>query len=298
MIAKLRRKPKARIIIAAAALLLIASLAVSYLVSKYALTVTGYTVESAAISGSVRIVQLSDLHNASFGSGNSRLIEAVAGQKPDLILRTGDIIDRDTESTQAVCSLITALTEIAPVYASFGNHEAEHEQRWGSDVRGAYTAAGAVVLEREWADITVRSERIRIGGIFGYCLPAKYLSTGEASEDECGFLTAFTDTESLTVLMCHMPVCWIVNDGLDEWDVDLIFAGHSHGGQVRLPFVGGLTAPDRGLFPGKECGLYCSSDGERTLVLSRGLGSPFGRPRINNIPEIVTVDLVPKGDRQ
>lgn len=269
-------------------------LGISLSTSAHALTTTHYTLSSTTIS-SLRIVQLTDLHNSEFGEDNARLVSTVRDQSPDLILLTGDLLNSDEQRTDIATDLIAQLCDIAPVYFSNGNHELEYEERYGVDIDELYREAGAVVLEKEYQDITVKNQKIRLGGIYGYCLPGKYLETGEADPEETEFLEAFQDTDLPKILMCHMPVCWMINGSLDDWDVDYVFAGHVHGGEVILPFVGGLYGPDLGWFPGKLEGLYSSENGENTLILSRGLGTNEIIPRFNNIPEVMVVDIQGKG---
>ena len=271
--------------------LLIAFFVFELLISKYGLAVSSYTVTADTAAGGIRILQLTDLHNSTFGKDNSRLIEKAAAQEPDLILLTGDLVNSDEESTETAVHLIAALSEIAPVYISLGNHELEHEANFGTDITALYEAAGGTVLEMEYIDIEVNGTALRIGGLYGYCIPARYLETNEADPEECAFLTDLQETDRYTILLTHMPVCWILNNGISEWDIDLVFTGHAHGGQIILPFVGGLWAPDQGWFPGRLQGLMYSDDGTNTLVLSRGLGSSEVIPRWNNVPEIVVVDL-------
>ena len=179
---------------------------------------------------------------------------------------------------------------IAPVYVSFGNHEVGYEERWGTNLTEAYTAAGAAVLERDWCEIEVNGQRIRLGGIYGYCLPLKTAGENPDRLPESEFTDEFDDTDEYSILMAHMPVCWMINGSLDAYDIDCVLSGHAHGGQIILPFLGGFHAPDQGYFIGREWGVFDSSDGQKHMVLSRGLGSREKIPRFNNIPEIVTVD--------
>lgn len=266
----------------------------SFYNSQYSLTVTNYTLSSPKITVPIRIVQLTDLHNSEFGENNARLVDLVTQQKPDLIVMTGDMLNGRKEETEIAANLVRNLTDVAPVYFAYGNHEVTHEVEFRRDLTELFEEAGATVLERAYEDVTVCGQTIRIGGIYGYCLPEKYLRTGEAKRWECEFLKEFQDTEHYTILLAHLPTCWIRNDNLDIWQIDCVLSGHEHGGQIRLPLIGGLYAPDQGFFPGRSSGVYTSQDGERVMVLSRGLGSANAVPRLNNVPEIVVVDIVPE----
>ena len=273
--------------------LVVVFLVISALASTYGLRAESYAVSTGKLTAPVRIVQLTDLHNSEFGDGNSRLIRKVAEREPDLILITGDLLNQNEERTQIAEELIAGLCKIAPVYVSYGNHEVTYEKNCGADLRPVYTAAGATVLEFDWEDVQVNGQTLRLGGIYGYCLPGELEKSGEARKKECDFLRDFQDTENYTVLLCHMPVSWIQYGSLESWNVDCVLSGHVHGGQVRLPWIGGLWAPDQGWFPGRECGLYWSEDGRRVMVLSRGLGNTERLPRLNNVPEVLVLDLLP-----
>ena len=241
----------------------------------------------------LRIVHLADLHNSEFGENNQDLIDLVASQQPDMILFTGDLVTGWEKDTAVAMDLTEELVKIAPVYVSIGNHEQQHENQFGSDLTGMLRYRGAKVMEFSYEDITLKEQNLRIGGISGYCVPEIYLRTGEAKIEECEFLRDFQDTERCTMLMAHMPACWILNDGISYWDADLVFSGHTHGGQFRLPGIGGVYGPDMGWFPGWLEGQYPSADGSKTMILSRGLGSSVQLPRLNNPPQVLVVDLVP-----
>lgn len=289
----MNRKKVKRVILLLVSILIVFT-GCEFYISAYCITSTNYSITSEKMDNSLRIVQLTDLHNSKFGPDNKRLVRKVAEQKPDLILITGDLLNSNEENTDIAVTLIECLSEIAPVYVSYGNHEKEYETAYGIDIAALFEQAGAKVLEYSYEDIEVNGQQLRIGGIYGYCIPARFLETNEADPEECAFLSEFQNTNLYTILLCHMPYCWIVNDGLDEWDIDCVFAGHVHGGQIRIPFIGGLWAPDQGWFPGREAGVYYSDDGKKVMVLSRGLGNTEKIPRFYNVPEIVVVDIGPE----
>lgn len=259
--------------------------------SKYTLTCTNYIVNTAKINSRIRLVHLTDLHNSKFGKDNARLIKKVCEQNPDLICITGDLLNMNENNVDIATKLISQLSKDYPVYVSLGNHELGYKYIELEDLTGIYEKTGATVLEFEYQDVSVNGQKIRIGGLYGYDLP----ETNEVSRDnEAEFLMEFQESESFKLLLTHMPYGWYRAGSLDYWDVDLVLAGHTHGGQIRIPFVGGLYAPDIGWFPGREEGLYYSKDMRHVMVLSRGLGSTESIPRFNNIPEIVVVDILPE----
>lgn len=295
--------------------------------SKYGLEVTKYKIESPTVQHSFRIVQLSDQHGSIFGFKNNRLIRKVSDAKPDLILITGDLLDMKSghmkHQIDVIRRYVNELTAIAPVYVSYGNHEVQYDKENPETFASQLEDTGAIVLEKSFTDIEVNGQKLRIGGIYGYCQDG-ILSYGTKREADSVFLREFEATDRMKILMSHMPACWL-GKSLYSWDVDCVFAGHEHGGQIRIPGIGGLYAPDRGWFPGEECGVYVSNredfeeyrtwkmrgilkrqrNGEtgdhlkepseifqeHYLVLSRGLGSTEILPRFNNTPEIVVVDF-------
>ncbi len=289
-----KAKKTALITILSLALIFALFICVNLYLSNNTFSSSFYTVESNKIKNSFRIVQLSDLHNKEYGENNEKLITEIEKAKPDLIITTGDMVDGYSENSESLNNLLGELSKIAPLYSSLGNHELMYDKISPLKSKDIYEKNGAVLLEEEFIEIEINGQKIRLGGIYGYCLPEIYFQNNPEHQRIADFLRNYQKTELYTVLLCHMPVCFIENGGLDYWDVDLVFSGHAHGGQVRIPFVGGLIAPDQGYFPGEVSGLYFSKNNEKCLVLSRGLGSSESIPRFNNIPELIITDIVPK----
>lgn len=255
------------------------------------LSVMRYTLETP-LTQSVRIVHLTDLHSRVYGENNGDLTALVAEQKPDLILMTGDMLSREDENARVVCDLIQELTATAPVYYGFGNHEKQWQSRTNEDLTPALEAAGATVLDCTYTDIAVNGQALRLGGYAGYYRQAGMMEPDpEKQMLHRRFFDDFEQTHRYKILLGHIPTPWLDWGYIDQYPVDLVLSGHYHGGQVRLPLIGGLAAPYVGLFPEYTQGLFV---GERAAcVLSTGVGTEAWLPRINNLPQIVTVDLLP-----
>ena len=258
------------------------------------LHVQKYTVPARVIAP-IRIVHLSDLHNAQFGDRNRILVEAVKRQRPDLIVMSGDMLNRDEENCEIVTNLIADLSDIAPVYYGYGNHEKTWERRFKRDLRPILEAAGALVVDKDYVDLELVGTEVRIGGYMGF-YPVPKMTTLDPAQQEAeeAFIQDFENTERLKLLINHIPTGMIDWRYADDNPVDLVFSGHYHGGVMRIPFLNqGLYAPYVGWLPPFTKGVFT---GERaTCVLSAGLGNEYHIPRLNNPPEIVVVDLVPIG---
>ena len=256
------------------------------------LTIAHYEVETD-FAEPIRIVQLSDLHSHVFGTDNDMLVELVAQLQPDLITMTGDMLDKQDVDASVACSLIRDLQKIAPVYYCYGNHEMDWMQRTGIDLNSQLSEAGAVVLDAAYTDIVIKGQNLRIGGFDGYYrywgMMTSSKTDGEAWET---FADAFENTEKFKLLLCHIPTGWIDWGDINKSPVNLVLTGHYHGGQIRLPLVGGVYAPYVGFCPENTEGMYVGKTA--TAILSTGLGSSPGIPRINNPPQVVVVDLIPE----
>lgn len=255
-----------------------------------AVRTTVYVIESSKLkpdAPDITIIQISDLHNAEFGDKQEKLIRKIKEAKPDIIAVTGDLIDSNHTDIGKAMELISQAATIAPVYFVTGNHE-------------AWAAEGYIRLKREMENAGVHildgiSETFSMGGqqicLMGAKDPAFYARTeyGDAQSvmnEAIGDISC--DGGIYKLLLSHRPELFqvYVDNG-----IDLVLAGHAHGGQFRLPFIGGVVAPGQGLFPKYTSGIF--AEGETEMIVSRGLGNSIIPIRINNRPELVVVRITP-----
>ncbi len=234
-----------------------------------------YGLFSEKAGGEVRIAHLSDLHEKEFDEGNAQLFKKVKAVKPDIIAITGDIVARERQKYVAVpytFHLAEGLSAIAPTFFVTGNHEQMHDDK----ICGALRKGGATVLKNEMRPMEIRGTTVNIAGVDDL----SYQST-----DIKAFTKGFKNLAGFNLLLSHRPEIY---DLCRNRNIDLILAGHTHAGQIRLPKIGGFYVHGQGLFPKYMQGEF--TDGQTTMIISRGLGaSGYPTLRINNPPELVAV---------
>ena len=257
------------------------------LLGNTALEVNEYEIVSDRIPqgfDGFRIAQVSDLHNTEFGEGNSKLIGLLSQTEPDIIVLTGDLIDSRQTDIEIAFSFARDAMKIAPVYFVSGNHEARVSEY--EDLKMGLAEAGVIVLENQKVEITRDGEAITLMGIDDPSFQESYLFGDVESVAKQAIEMLQSESDGYTVLLSHRPELFelYVKTGMD-----LVFSGHAHGGQFRLPFLGGLVAPNQGFFPEYDAGLF--SEGITNMIVSKGVGNSIIPIRFNNRPEIILAEL-------
>ena len=230
-----------------------------------------------------RIAQVSDLHNAQMGEGNEKLIGLLRQAQPDMIAITGDIVDSGRTDIGVALDFARQAVEIAPCYYVCGNNEvrlAEYAQ-----LKTGLQALGVTVLENASVQLQRDGQRLQIWGVDDPSIRTDYLF-GDGPAVMTEQLKGMEDTGDYIVLLSHRPELFSV---YAKYEIDLVLTGHAHGGQFRLPFIGGLAAPNQGLFPKYDAGLY--TEGDTNMIVSRGIGNSVFPFRFNNRPEVVLIQL-------
>lgn len=219
-----------------------------------------------------RIVHISDFHCKEFGDGESDLIAMIRNTEPDLILFTGDSID-DEHSLDNYRDLITGIYDVAPIYYVNGNHEYDssaplaemkelHEKYQVHDLNDA-----SVVVEHNGDSILLSGLDFRL--------------TMQGLRNNIDY----ANTTMFNILLYHGTDKF---DGIAPYNYDLVLSGHTHGGIVCLPFIGGIISNQKELFPKYDSGVYTS--GLSTMISSRGLGDA-SIPRFHNPREVICITL-------
>jgi predicted MPP superfamily phosphohydrolase len=248
-----------------------------------AIVISNYGVKSDRLPKSFenfKIVQISDLHNKVFYKDNSSLVSKITSQNPDIIVITGDLVDRRKYNEDNAISFIDKIKAIAPIYYVNGNHEG-----WSgkfASLERKLKDKGVFVLRNESIDYVKGKEKIIISGADD----PSFNTSGYYEDIISKELFTVDDDKYFRILLSHRPE--LFNYYVHN-NTDVAFSGHAHGGQVIVPFLGGVVAPNQGFLPKYYSGLY--TENKTTMVVSRGLGNSTIPQRLFNRPEIVTMTL-------
>ena len=255
------------------------------------LVIRRYAIDADAISSHVRIALITDLHSCYYGEGQTRLLEALNAQEPDVVLLGGDIYDdqRDNTNTEV---FLEGICGQYPCYYVTGNHEVwSGEDRFYAMMESLENRFGIPVLNGETVTLQFGDSTVSISGLDDPDR-IRFQNTDRLSQglkQQMESLSAEAAKDGYRILLSHRPEYFETE--YKNVPFDLILCGHAHGGQVRIPYLlNGLFAPDQGLFPKYAGGRY--DDGARTMIVSRGLArESTAVPRVFNRPELVIIDL-------
>ena len=223
-----------------------------------------------------QIAHISDLHNAEFGKENEGILKHLKDLQPDMIALTGDLVDSRRTDPEIALRFAQEAVKIAPCYYVPGNHESRVKDY--PQLEQQLEAAGVTVLRGRAVSLERNGESIKICGL-----------DDPVFSGHQNFLANLSSlaSEDFTVLLSHRPEYF---EQYCREGFSLVLAGHAHGGQFRLPFLGGLVAPGQGVFPKYDSGSYTSDN--TTMIVSRGLGNSLFPFRLNNPPEIILITLI------
>ena len=241
-----------------------------------------------------RIAHVSDLHNAEMGDDNEKLLTMLREAEPDMIAITGDLIDSRNTDIEVALQFAEEAVKIAPCYYVNGNHEANVPKTEYNELETGLIELGVTVLHDEEVIVESNDAIISLIGIddprfsgASTAVPDSQLPATRVGEDmEPERIKALSTTDGFTLLLSHRPEYFT---NYVAAGVDLVLSGHAHGGQFRLPFVGGLVAPNQGLFPKYDAGLY--TEDNTNMIVSRGIGNSILPFRVNNRPEVILIEL-------
>lgn len=217
------------------------------------------------------ILHLTDLHSKVYGDNQKGLTKIIGREQFDIVAVTGDLVDQNNPSVKPAVDLIKYFNK--PVYFVPGNHD------WWTNYtsKEPLRSLGVKILEN-------KAEKIVRGDNYLWITGVDDPFTGR---DDLGkALMDVEDREMPTLLLAHTPK--IYQEAVDK-EVDLVLVGHTHGGQVRIPFTGAINIPGQGWFPEFDYERFQS--GKTTMIINGGLGESMIPLRIHNRPEIVLVTL-------
>lgn len=252
-----------------------------------------YTLETDRLQEDLRIAVIADLHCHEYGEENERLLSAIEAASPDVILIPGDmIVSAFTETYDVASRFLSRAVGIAPVYLSNGNHESRVEKidsPYHEDYhayRRKLETMGIHILNNQ-KEVWKHGKNSSV--IYGVDIPLACYEKGKKTPLPEGFLhekLGVCEKSTYTILLAHNPAYC---EDYAAWGADLILAGHTHGGLVRIPGIGSVISPQFELFPKYDSGRF--DIGKSTAIISRGLGTHTFHIRVFDRAELLVVHI-------
>lgn len=229
-----------------------------------------------------KILQVSDLHNKEFGKNQEKLVNLTKEINPDIIVVTGDAIDSRRTNIDIAIDYLSQVAKIYPTYYVTGNHERRISDY--NKFEESLIKSKVKVLNNQFENIKIGNEEISLIGM----KDISFITSDDKSEEYLSILNNIKKetNNNFTILLSHRPD---IIDVYSKANVDLVFTGHAHGGQIRLPFTDGLFAPNQGLLPKYTSGKF--KEDNTDMIVSRGLGNSLFPFRIFNRPELIVTTL-------
>ncbi len=229
------------------------------------------------------VCHLSDIHNTLNRRLKNSIIAAIENNRPDIIAITGDLIDCRRTNYKTALDFVRQLLELAPVYYIAGNHETRLDRQKYLAFEERLIQAGVNVLDNTSISLKKDSQEITLAGLKDPGFECEYSS--EYPQYMRKYLSGLTDKQ-FSLLLVHRPELLKI---YSEYGIDLVLSGHAHGGQIRLPYIGGLFAPGQGILPKITSGMH--TEANTRLIVSRGIGNSLAPFRIFDHPEIIFITL-------
>lgn len=277
---------KKKEIIICSSIIIICLLLIYFYYENTTLQITNYSISSSKIPSEFndyKVIQISDYHNERSKRLNNDLIDKLKNEKPNIIVITGDFIDPYKFNKEPYINLIKEIKEIAPIYYVLGNHEAQFSNF--EEIKNRVEEQGVIILENETKIIEKGNSKINLIGINDPQM-AHEKSVNDSTIIDKELEISNYNKNLFSILLSHRPETfktYVKNN------IDVVLTGHAHGGQFRIPFIGGIVAPNQGLFPKYTSGLF--KENNTNMIISRGIGNSIIPVRINNQPELVVITL-------
>lgn len=253
------------------------------------ISTTNYEVD-CGIGKDVNVVHLSDLHGKEFGKNNEKLKRLILKEKPDLVVATGDMIDSSLKNMEGVIDFFSDLSKSIKVVYISGNNEQRCKK--AEYIFESLRSKGVIVLRNEIITLSLSGVKVNILGMFekpkgDLHSSLKKINGSYAYEDSHKLFKRLESLDGLKIVLSHYPELFEAE--YSKYDFHIMFSGHAHGGQFRIPIVKrGLIAPGQGFFPKYTEGMHGNKN---KLIISRGLGNSTKITRLFNRPEIVKVKI-------